>query len=98
MSRYIDADKLLKRYKATCEIVCQYSTKQRKTMCSACGVGSCIEILEDFQTADVVEVVRCKDCKFHEDEQIGVVYCRVVVGGWVVDNWFCKDGERRYEK
>lgn len=45
-------------------------------------------------TADVVEVVRCKDCRFHENEEIGMVYCPAVVGGWVEDNWFCKGGER----
>ena len=46
-------------------------------------------------SADVVEVVRCKDCRFHEDEQAGMVYCPEIVGGWVEDDWFCKGGERR---
>lgn len=46
------------------------------------------------QTADSVEVVRCKDCRFHEQEQPGMVYCPATVGGWVEENWFCKGGER----
>ena len=48
-------------------------------------------------TADVVEVVRCKDCKHHENERIDMVYCPAVlgVGSWVENDWFCKDGERR---
>lgn len=44
---------------------------------------------------DVVKVVRCKDCSHHEDEQPGMVYCPHLVGGWVSNDFFCKDGERR---
>jgi len=42
----------------------------------------------------VEELVRCKDCRFHEQEQPGMVYCPATVGGWVEENWFCKGGER----
>ena len=45
--------------------------------------------------ADVAPVVRCKDCKHHEDEEIGMVYCPNSIGGWVGENWFCADGERK---
>ena len=44
---------------------------------------------------DFVEVVRCCDCKFHEDEEIGMVYCPNMIGGWVPDYWFCSDGKRK---
>ena len=44
-----------------------------------------------------VAVVRCNDCRFHEQEQPGMVYCPATVGGWVEENWFCKGGERRSE-
>lgn len=40
-------------------------------------------------------LVRCKDCRWHIDEQPGMVYCLAVVGGWVEDEWFCKGGERK---
>lgn len=43
----------------------------------------------------VGELVRCKDCKWHELEQPGMVYCPATVGGWVEDDWFCKGGERK---
>lgn len=46
-------------------------------------------------TVDAVPVVRCKDCKHHEDEEIGMVYCPNSIGGWVGENWFCADGERK---
>ena len=93
MSKYIDADRLMERYKATCEIVCQYSKKQRDVMCSACGVGSCVEILEDFPTADVVEVVRCKDCKWFGD--IGCAIRIVDDSDRPSENDFCSFAERK---
>ena len=46
------------------------------------------------KTIDVVEVVRCKDCKHKEREQPGMVYCPMMVGSWVADDHFCKWGER----
>ena len=53
--------------------------------------------LDNTPTIDAVEVVRCKDCKYHENERIDMVYCPAVlgVGSWVENDWFCKDGERR---
>lgn len=59
----------------------------------ACIIG----ILEEVPTDDVVEVVRCKDCRHHEEEELGMVYCcmnAMIVGGWVPEDWFCADGER----
>ena len=50
--------------------------------------------IEALPTADVVEVVRCKDCKWFEREQPGMVYCPNIVGSWVEDDFFCKWGER----
>lgn len=43
------------------------------------------------------ELIRCKDCKHHEDEEPGMVYCPNRVGGWVSEDFFCKDGKRRDE-
>lgn len=52
-------------------------------------------VLKELKKYDLVEVVRCGDCRFHEAEQPGMVYCPAVVGGWVEIDWFCKGGERR---
>ena len=52
----------------------------------ACIVGA----LEEVPTADVVEVIRCKDCSKRE-------ICRTT-NIWAVvpdDNWYCADAERR---
>lgn len=46
---------------------------------------------------DIIPVVRCKDCRWREQEQPGMVYCPNVMGNWVEDDWFCADGERREE-
>ena len=43
----------------------------------------------------MTELVRCKDCRWREQEQPGMVYCPNVMGNWVEDDWFCADGERR---
>ena len=40
------------------------------------------------------EVVRCKDCKYREQEDIGMVYCSNVIGGWTPNDWFCADGAK----
>lgn len=58
-------------------------------------VGAVIEQLVEGGT--LVEVVRCRDCKHHEDESPGMVYCPAQVGGWVSEDFFCADGERRDE-
>ena len=66
---------------------------------SMADLTSLSEVLEDTPTADVVEVVRCKDCKylrFDKDFMTGR-YCslRNVNGGlFCEDNDFCSYGER----
>lgn len=59
------------------------------------GWNGLIRLLEKAPTVDAVPVVRCKDCKHHENEEIGMVYCPNSIGGWVGENWFCADGERK---
>lgn len=44
---------------------------------------------------DLEYVVRCKDCKYHEDEVPGMVWCPHIVGNWVNNNWFCAEGKRK---
>jgi len=47
---------------------------------------------------NMVEVVRCKDCKHQDPERFndgsGCFVCRKG-HGWKPDEWFCADGERR---
>ena len=51
------------------------------------------EILKSIPAADVVEVVRCKDCKYcGHDAIFGQDWCN---GQRVTPDYFCADGERR---
>ena len=45
-------------------------------------------------SADVVPVVRCRECRYREKEQPGMVYCPNTVGGWVDKDWFCAGGDK----
>ena len=66
-----------------------------------------IEALTDYQrkinsTADLVEVVRCKDCKYHHWEQEAehgkTVHICSVIKAEVFRDFYCYYGERRDKK
>ena len=84
MSRLIDAD-ALKSYMDECSKESRFRVYY----------GYAESFINDSPTIDAVPVIRCKDCKYHEDEEIGMVYCPNAFGGWVGENWFCADGERK---
>ena len=51
---------------------------------------------------NMVEVVRCKDCKYCVKEPNGELYCDILAVGYeplgskkVNEDWFCADGKRR---
>ena len=89
MSRYIDADCLLAKVpQASADIF------ENCRNCTCLDSDQIKELIDAEPTADVAEVVRCRDCLYHEYEEVGMVYCATPVGGWVNDNWFCADGEK----
>lgn len=77
--RLIDADKLWKDITTQIE---EY-----------CDLADLIEIIETQATVDAVEVVRCKDCRYYDDE------CPYPVCNYHEDNVketdFCSWGEGR---
>lgn len=82
MSRYIDADKI------------PYVISE----------NGCLDDfayrydINEVPTADVVEVCRCKDCKYFEMDDDGFTYCVASIGldsKMAVD--YCSYGERREE-
>lgn len=87
MSRYIDADKALEIWKDQDYI--KLSSQENKARI----------MLDAVPSADVVEVVRCKDCKYHEEllnDKDGNVICWVNDIDVVVDgNGYCSYGERK---
>ena len=73
MARYIDAEKLLEAIKHLCWVN------------KACEKDA-IHTIKKQPTADVVEVVKCKDCKYNGTS------CRIMDLG--SPNDFCSNGER----
>ena len=53
---------------------------------------SAIEQIEDIPSADVVEVVRCKDCIFNNDGWCGADH---LGSRWIEAEDYCSFGERK---
>lgn len=92
MPRLIDADALKLTFCRECTL--------RDDGCPEKAGGECdIQAVYHIEhlapTIDAVPVVRCRECRYHEDEQPGMVYCPATVGGWVENDWYCKGGERK---
>ena len=64
-------------------IICNYSGRRtwRDEYCEAWKPKE--------KETNMVEVVRCKDCKHHQED-----ICEVRIGVYEPD-WYCADGERR---
>lgn len=88
MARYIDADKIK-------------SKLQKKSINSATTFINTVLIglLDDEPTADVVEIVRCKDCKKRYTKNCSLCYDTANKGyflwSMINDNFFCAYGERK---
>lgn len=88
MSKYVDADK-----------VYEMAITHKDFKQSIADLVSLKEVLDDTPTADVVEVVRCKNCRMAEEDQM--------IDGWYYcnnnelshkPNHFCSYGERKDEE
>ena len=75
MPRYIDADALRADWLENGENEYVYDT------------NAFLDSIDNAPTADVVDVVRCKDCKRYETCELGRL--------WLGADGFCSDGERR---
>ena len=95
MSRYIDANKLKKSLSIPCASIIEIGE-------------TIIAQIDDQPTADVVEVVRCKDCKYrdtmpeyeydddHEHRTLmGTDFCRWWHDESPNDDDYCSYGERK---
>lgn len=82
MSRMIDADKL----------------HYHKVWIEKSQKFAVVVFAKEIDKAEIIEsvpVVRCKNCKHHEAEEPGMVYCPHQIGGWMPEEWFCAMGERK---
>lgn len=86
MSRYIDKDKLLAKYKSDLE----YPANPL--------IWGVVEAVEKApEEDDVVEVVRCKDCKYYQDNNGGYPHpeCRWSHDETPNEDDYCSYGERK---
>ena len=89
MSKYINADEYAKKLDLAWE---DYFRLQKSTE----GIDTAISIFEDMPYADVVEVVRCKDCKYFYNS---VSICNLPSGiSYATPKSFCSYGERKETK
>ncbi len=98
MAEYIDKQTVIDTLDGLCDIVCQYSKKQRAFMCGACNLGSAFDVLQELPAADVVPVVRCKNCKHGTRLVCDLagnegIECRHGNIAHRLD-WFCADGAK----
>ena len=95
MSKYIDADKIISRLNeeieacGDCDVYSQpvvYGTRL--------GLEYSKSLVETAETADVVQVVRCKDCAVPHNRWNG---CPKLNGLVTSPEFYCSCGERRKE-
>ena len=105
MSRYIDADALEKHKFVSWTVPEFFNEKSSEQQAYQLGWNNAIEaIMENEPKADVVEVVRCKDCKHkyytyamvQDDNSIRLkkILCCLHRGEYN-PNFYCSFGERR---
>lgn len=96
MKRYVDVDKIL-----------EIASGHKDFTQSIADLTSLREVLEDTPTADVAEVVHCKDCKHFLDKQRknhqGICMCGEKDTSYASDFYpyaddFCSYGERKDEE
>ena len=95
MKRYVDVDKVLETAKEYEKDFARYILER-----NVCGLVKINEILEDTPTADVVAVIRCKNCKHYvtNTELLGNVCNRLFTVFPMKPNDFCSYGERKDEE
>lgn len=86
MSRYIDADNLINKMQERYnDLLSEDGYYDHFTQ----GYEDALSTVENEPTADVVKIVRCKDCKFYSVNG----HCGVL--GFCEPDEFCSRGERR---
>lgn len=95
---YIEKEALLRSIESR-KLIFEESTPVEEAIAEQVSVFE--EAIEEALTADVVEVVRCKDCKHFAEEMIGddLEYICESVSGMInpVPDFYCSYGERREE-
>ena len=88
MAEYIEREALIKRICNSCDGWCE-NTECDCVNCKSKHRCDLVQEIHDCPTADVVEVVRCKDCARREHDSVCEYYG---------ENAFCSRGRRRADK
>lgn len=84
MSRYIDADEIKRAV-------------ERWDMQDLYLPVHFLDLLKDVPTADVVELVRCKDCTWWTKQEDSIQGRCELGGFYPTGEWYCANGERGRE-
>lgn len=94
MADYIDRESLVKDFVGYCNHLSQVCHSNDDVYAEMFGIVQCLNRVESAPKADVVEVVRCKDCKYCESEVLR--YKKTGEFVCVHDNWQDAEGWSRY--
>ena len=93
MTRYIDADKIISHLNDEIEACGDCDVYSKPVVYGArLGLEYSKSLVETAETADVVQVVRCKDCAVPHNRWTG---CPKLNGLVTPPNFYCSYGERR---
>ena len=109
MKEYIDKEKAIEAIRLT---YCKDCNNYNGVRCRACEFDDAMMEIEDCPTADVVEVVRCKDCKYWKGEKTADPVANYHYGDCTHEEWrdaegwdkttcgheYCSRGERKEQK
>ena len=98
MAEYIERETFLKDIEERYCLPCKEAWKDHNgCKCRVCWVDDMRGDVIDAPAADVAPVVRCKDCKYWQDNNDGYPHeeCRWGHGETPDANDFCSYGERR---
>ena len=87
--KYIDRDALINDFESDL-IIRMFDNLKGTPRPKTIDIADVIKRIENFPTEDVIEVVRCKDCKFYGNGDCSVQSVRSM---WPND--YCSYGERR---
>ena len=93
--RLIDADALIGKFNEKVDMAeCLVNERSAERFATFCALADAVE---EMPTADAEAVVRCKDCKYWQDNNDGYPHeeCRWGHGETPDANDFCSYGERR---
>lgn len=94
--RLIDADSLIELIDDDIASLGENMSREGYDVC-LCTLKMAKQYIKALPTVEAEPRVRCKDCKYHEDEELGMVWCPFFIGSWVENDFHCAVGERKDE-